>query len=369
MSTGDLRPTGGPVFVLGTMGSGTTLLRLMLDSHPNLAIPPETGFMRTYDAHRFQPFKHSGRGWAKRLGWTPAELDELLGQHFERLFMRYAAQHGKTRWGEKTPLHTWHVEDMARVFPDAQFVAMVRHPAATVSSNMNRFSNRLGRAATHWKRYTSEIVRQTELQPGRMVVLRYEELVTRPEAVMRELLAWLGEPWSDDVLAHHEVQGARGGRLDVEGRSRADDPVDVARVDRWTRQLEPDVRAWLGQRLTRQAQLLGYAIDEPMPVEPLADDGSLLASAAAVAARIDRFPELDLRTKGVVPVEDRLYSPRELVLLTRQDWETLTARRGVRGLGVRLVRRLPESRREAAVRIVRGARAAVGLRRRPRRGV
>jgi hypothetical protein len=65
---------------MGAMGSGTTLLRLVLDSHESIAIPPETGFMRAYDAHTYTPFKASGKGWTKRLGWKDAERDELLDE-------------------------------------------------------------------------------------------------------------------------------------------------------------------------------------------------------------------------------------------------------------------------------------------------
>src|SRR5215213_3188418 len=118
------------------MGSGTTLLRLMLDSHEHIAIPHETGFMRAYKSMKFIPFKWTGRNWAKRLGWTPEELDEELRAFFDRVFMRYAAEQGKQRWGEKTPLHTWHVEAMARLWPDAVFVGLVRHPGASTASNM-----------------------------------------------------------------------------------------------------------------------------------------------------------------------------------------------------------------------------------------
>lgn len=221
------------------MGSGTTLLRLMLDSHPHIAIPPETGFMRAYKAHRHIPFKHSGRGWARRLGWTDDELDGLLRELYDTLFMRYAEQHGKRRWGEKTPIHTWHVDAMARLFPDARFVGIIRHPGAVVASNMRRWRHSMPKAAIHYDRYARELARQAARRPARFVVLRYEDLVLQPEPVMRELLAWLDEPWADEVLAHDEVQAARGGRRVVEGRTVVDDPIDVSRISRgwaaWSR--------------------------------------------------------------------------------------------------------------------------------------
>src|SRR5687768_11794631 len=189
------------------MGSGTTLLRLMLDSHENIAIPHETGFMRSYRAMQFIPFKWTGRNWTKRLGWTPAEVDAEMSALYDRLFSRYAEQHGARRWGEKTPLHTWHVDAMARLFPDAAFIAMVRHPGASTVSNMKRFHQGAIRMSIHYNRYTREIARLAAAHQERFVVLRYEDLVLRTEPTMRALLDWLGEPWSDRVLEHHVVQG------------------------------------------------------------------------------------------------------------------------------------------------------------------
>src|SRR3954452_8203998 len=119
-------PGKGPIFVMGAMGTGTTLLRLVLDSHDNIAIPPETGFMRAYNAHQFIPFKWTGRNWAKRLGWSHDGLDAELRALYDRLFTRYAEEHGKAGWGEKTPLHPWHVDSMARLFPGAVFIGVAR---------------------------------------------------------------------------------------------------------------------------------------------------------------------------------------------------------------------------------------------------
>src|SRR3954451_4819782 len=143
----------GPIFIVSPMGACSTLLRLMLDSHPNIAIPHETVFMRIYVAMRSTPFKWSGRTWAKRLGWSDKELDEEARQFFDRIFMRYAEEHGKQRWGEKTPQHLWHVSKMKRVFPDAVFIAIVRHPGAAAASNMRRFGHSVRWASLHARRY------------------------------------------------------------------------------------------------------------------------------------------------------------------------------------------------------------------------
>ena len=66
---------GGPVFVVGAMGSGTTLTRLVLDSHPNLAIAQETGLARLLVANEWVPFWKFGGEWYGRLGLQREDLD------------------------------------------------------------------------------------------------------------------------------------------------------------------------------------------------------------------------------------------------------------------------------------------------------
>jgi hypothetical protein len=346
---------GGPIFLIGAMGSGTTLLRLMLDSHEHIAIPPETGFMRAYKAHRFIPFKWSGWNWAVRMGWTREELDVELRGFYDRLFSRYAEQQGKRRWGEKTPLHVWHMSAMARLFPDAVFLCIVRHPGATVASNMKRWHYTLIGGAYHFERTNHEIARQAAQLGPRAALLRYEELVLQPEAVMREVLEWLGEPWSPGVLEHHRVQAGRGGKLVVEGRNRVDDPIDVSRISRWFDVIGAQDRETLHKRLGRYAELFGYDARDPAVLEPLNARGAYLTAGAEIDARIADFEDLDLRTQPPVPRADRLYHPRELTLAYRQPGPVRAPGRARKALRP-LVRVQPRAVRRLARRVSRALR-------------
>ena len=148
---------------------------------------------------------------------------------------------------------------------------------------MGRFGHSYRRASIHVDRYAREIARQAANHKERFVVVRYEELVLSPEAVLRELLDWLGEPWSDRVLDHHTVQTDRGGRVVVEGGNRIDEAIDVSRVDKWHRRMTDQHKALLAERFTRLAEFYGYAIDDPAVLAPLSANGSLL-----VAGRGDR---------------------------------------------------------------------------------
>ena len=300
------------------MGSGTTLLRLMLDSHENIAIPHETGFMRAYNAMQFIPFKWTGRGWARRLGWSQQELDQELQRFFDRIFMRYAEQHGKKRWGEKTPLHTWHITAMKRVFPDSVFIGIVRHPGAAIASNMRRFYHPLWRASYHYLRYNKEIVRQAGRYPRRMAIIRYEDLVQQPEKLMRELLEWLGEPWSESVLQHHVIQSEEREHERIEGKSSAGEAIDPARTASWAGKMSRREREDLEYRVGRLGEFFGYSFDDPTALEPLRRNGSLLLKGKALRRRIDRFPDLDIRTRMPVPVHERFWVPTKVELREKE---------------------------------------------------
>ena len=332
------------------MGSGTTLLRLILDSHERIAVPQETGFMRAYTAHQHIPFKWSGRNWAKRMGWSRKELDAELAALYDRIFMRHAERAGKQRWGDKTPLHTWHVDGLSRLFPRCRYVAIVRHPGGSVGSNLTRWTSQPVREAiSHYQRYTRELIRQAGRYPRRFVIIRYEELVLQPEPVLRELLEWLREPWSPRVLEHHAVQGARGGKLKVEGRSRADDPIDTARVTRWTRTMEPATRQQLERRLGRLGEFFGYSFDDPGALAPIAPAGRFLIRGPVTNARIDAFADLDLRTRGPVPLADRFLHPRDVQ--PRPVGRRVPRAEASRPLWLPIWQRLPEPARRRVRRI------------------
>jgi hypothetical protein len=310
----------GPIFIVSAMGSGSTLLRLMLDSHEHIAIPHETGFMRAYKAMQFIPFKWTGYGWAYRLGWSEEEFDEELRRFFNRIFMRYAEQHDKRRWGDKTPLHTWHITALARVFPDSVFIGIVRHPGASTASNMRRFHHPVMKMAIHYNRYNKEIARQAAHYSHRFVVLRFEDLVLRPEQAMRELLDWLGEPWSPRVLEHHAVQSSRN-HSRVEGMTRAEEPIDPSRTEKWVTELDPDSRRAVVKHLGRLGEFYGYSMDDPAALAPLNRGGSFLFGDDAARDRVRQFPDLELETRMPVPIFEHYYNPRRFWLIENETGE------------------------------------------------
>ncbi len=293
----------GPVFVVGSMRSGSTMLRLMLDSHPRIAIPSETGFMGSAVAvHRIPDWKF-GDGWYERLGWSAAEVDERLRDLYDGMFRRYASKQGKPRWGEKTPFHTAHMARMAQIFPDARFVGIVRHPGAVASSLHRRFHYDFGEAVTYWLDINKRMLGSAIALGDRFALCRYEDLVRQGEPVLRELLDFLEEPWAPEVLHHHEVQREKGAPRAVEGRTITSDPVDASRADAWSAAVGDHERGKL-VRASELAAFLGYTGD------------GVEGATAVPAGLIVTGKQLALRHRAcpvdLTPDDDRAMSLAEL---------------------------------------------------------
>ena len=301
-----------PIFIVGSGGSGSTLLRLILDSHEHIAIPKETCFMRLVKAHRWVPYSWFGDRWHRRLGLTDQDLDEALRDFYGGLFEQFARQQGKRRWGEKTPFHVWHMHDIARVFHDAVFVGIVRHPGGTTASMVGRFNFGVTTATTHWLDLNRAMVAHGTRMRRRFVLLRYEDLLLYPEETLAELLDWLGEPWSPAVLAHHDVQRQKGTPKVVDGRTVAHDPIDPGRISKWRETLSPRAQTLLRRRTGDWAAFFGYDVDEPLPVESLVAETSprrRVVTGDELARRRKRFEgRLDFAPPPR-PVHEGIFKP------------------------------------------------------------
>jgi Sulfotransferase family len=252
--------TGAPIFVVGTMRSGSTLLRLVLDAHPDVAIGMETGFMRSLEGVITVPGFLFGDRWYERHGLTLPELEARIAAFYDEIFRNHAESLGRSRWGEKTPFHVWHLQRMARCFPDARFVAIVRH-AGGAATSLYEWRHDFATQLHDWVSENHEILRRLPDLDDRVCLVRYEDLLAEPGAVLHELLAFLDLPWSDDVLHHDAVQAARGNTAPVEGGTRPAEPIDPARAWNWRDKLDDAARAQVETIAGETLRWFGYEAD------------------------------------------------------------------------------------------------------------
>lgn len=242
--------------VVGSPRSGTTLLRFMLDSHPEVAVPPETGFLslasqlsgmgddlRERFADLLTTFPPDAPGWsdfgipADLFRRELARLQPFTVSDGLRLFYRlYAARFGKTRYGEKTPLYCHHLRAIQAVLPEARFIHLIRDGRDVAVSLRPRWFSP-GHDIAVQARYWQENVQSARGQRAdcrHYMEVRYEGLLRSTEGVLRRVCAFLDLDFHPDMLRYHERTPARLGEHG--GRTRSDGSVVVSREERLRQQ-------------------------------------------------------------------------------------------------------------------------------------
>lgn len=250
-----------PIFVVGCQRSGTTMLRLMLDSHSRISCGPETRFLA--DLERIV-----GTDW-KRLsqyGLTQDRWLEHIAAFFDGVQSEYAASKGKQRWADKSPRYALSMDFIARVFPDAQVVHVIRDGRDVAVSHRKRFGYwSCVKSSVKWPRYIAAArAAGAQLPADRYHELRYEDLVQDGEGTLRELFEFLGEQWEPSVLdfeqqAHDVPDRYHAQALARRGKAGTTDAVYRSRVGSHQRELDPFMRLLLWATARSTLKELGYS--------------------------------------------------------------------------------------------------------------
>ncbi|MEZ4384389.1 MAG: sulfotransferase [Nannocystaceae bacterium] len=287
------------IIVLGAPRSGTTLLRRLLDAHPNIACPPETYLFRA--AARFLDEERFAEGLriGVLLGLGFAGVDEATTLARLRRFVfgfleEHAARQGKPRWAEKTAFNAFYVPAIRRLCApppaggdpadDVRFVCIQRH-GLDVAVSLEELVKKTGGYVDELHRYIKEtpapyeafarawrdcagaIADLVDADP-RAIGVRYEELVVDPEATLRRILDHVGEPWDGGLLARVFGDAPAAGSVGFgDWKTYARPAIDGSSVERW-RALSRATRRRLAELCNPTLERLGYdavATAEPAP--------------------------------------------------------------------------------------------------------
>ncbi|MDX1571493.1 MAG: sulfotransferase [Xanthomonadales bacterium] len=248
---------GNPLFILSCSRSGSTLLRLALNAHPEVAAPPELHLLQL--AQRLLWTQRIAREGLEYSGGKPYELAlPETRKVLDDIMASYLARAGKPRWCEKSVTSINHLDVLEGVYPEARVIVLVRHAADMVASGLRAIADRpdgydfepylaadpLRQQAllSYWLDKTTTLAGLLEQSPFPLTVrLRYEDLARDPatelarladELHLEPLPNWVDRIWSEPFERGPGDDGAyskdaisaqslgRGTRLDWTGISR-----------------------------------------------------------------------------------------------------------------------------------------------------
>lgn len=282
-------------FIVGTGRCGTTLLRLMLDAHPDLAIPPETHFIPdvvrrctgAYDPHAaFLAALQENPTWPD-FGLGAHDLHEAIadlapfdtGNALRRFYQLYAERRGKPRWGDKTPGYAAAMRLVHEHLPEARFIHLIRDGRDVALSYRDVWfgpTSVLEAAAWWLARIDVARTEATGLPAGHYLEVRYEDLVLRPEAVLQEICGFLHLPWDPAMLSYHVRARHRLAELERDAQTwdgkplraadrlaiheRVSEPPNADRVGRWRREMSRPDQMVFEQHAGNMLRELGYEV-------------------------------------------------------------------------------------------------------------
>lgn len=243
-----------PIFIGGMFKSGTTLMRAMLAQHTSIASGLETyWFDFDWQDRHSAVMRDRFDRLANYFDLNRAEIDQVATttptpeRFLDALMTRVAVLENKPRWAEKTPGNIAHLDRIWAAWPSAQVIHIIRDPRDVFASLIE--ASKWDTPQEFADRWCATIGRGSELlskwKPGddTYLEIRYERLISEPEATTRNILEFLNEPWEPQVANfsgraedYDKVLHATGKASTTLERLR--EPLTAQRIGIWRRVLD-----------------------------------------------------------------------------------------------------------------------------------
>ena len=220
------------IVVFGVPRSGTTLLRRLLNAHPEITCPPETNIFPAASAFLDEYASAGGLriGVIPGLefaGFSPDDVLTRLREFVFGILHAIAQRENKRIWAEKTAVSIFHLAPIVQLCGDrCRYVGIVRHPLDTICSikelvdKMGTYMPELHQyvrrheapyvAFAHaWNDGNTALLQRIEQDPARWHLLRYEDLVESPERELNRLFDRLELQTDIEALLSSGFQASR----------------------------------------------------------------------------------------------------------------------------------------------------------------
>ena len=273
-----------PVFIISSGRSGTTLLRSMLVASGQISIPPETQNIHTlavkflaYHGLKWQDLSrlmvadfeshHNFFMWETNLAPLYQAVIDLpeesrtLETIIDQVYMFYAAEKFPDAkiWGDQSPIYTFQLPSLLKVFPHARFIHMLRDGRDVVSSMVTRHgAGYLQEAVYRWKK-SIEITEkfQKQMPANRYLEVRYEHLVEHSEQTLQNISRFIGIDFTPNMLEYWHLPST------VEYKHKSfhqnlSKPVFSSSIGKWRERLSQEQIDFMLAELDQPLRLKAY---------------------------------------------------------------------------------------------------------------
>jgi hypothetical protein len=274
-----------PLFIVGAPRSGNTLTRRVLMASDQIYIPPET-YVLGEIISRWRKWR--ALDWRERVFLFCAYFDrhnlfadleiETLSpfakeacalekhaqtrQHLIDLFYAFMTrEHGysATRWGDKTPWNTMHLEAIVKAYPDAYYLFLKRDGRDVVASQLKSDMRDFDSATQRWIDANAACRRHLKKARRAPLEIAYETLVTDPETVFKSIFEWANLDFAPDYLTKVPEKLGDVGRH--AHHAAVTQPITASSIGKWRESLPEHAFDRAPSAFGEMMRDLGYDLD------------------------------------------------------------------------------------------------------------
>ncbi|WP_404454409.1 sulfotransferase [Virgibacillus necropolis] len=233
-----------PIFIGGAGRSGTTLLRVMLNAHPNLCSGPEFKMLQPIANLYNQMISIEDIRNAYNI--NKDDVNRSFSSFISSFFGKFKLENTANRIVEKTPHNILIMKELINIFPDAKFIHVFRDgrdvASSLVTMNWHDFQGKplpyvqnIQNATDYWKQVITKSFTDSNdpILKGKVKFIKYEDLIAEPKKLMKDILTFIEEPWSEQVLDYSNVD--RGYEPNESSTSQVSKQIYTNSKKRWQR--------------------------------------------------------------------------------------------------------------------------------------
>jgi len=280
-----------PIFIGGIERSGTSLVRAIIGSHPEVAIYEWDLqlWTRYFNQYKNLDLRKSDNldnlinviFNDKKVRNCDIRMDKMnvkqriferlchgitIGFVFQCFLEEYAIAVNKPRWGLKTPYNEFFADDIFNAYPNARMVQIIRDPRDVAVSfqsyNDGAWSFQPLKHIASWQESVFISLRNEKKYKGRYITITYEQLVREPEQVTRKVCDILDLDYTPVMLDTNGHLGWNGSNSFFDDIGRQSNSIKTSAIGRYQTQLQPHLVYLYQKRLRTQLKHMGYNIKE-----------------------------------------------------------------------------------------------------------